>query len=196
MRKFNLNKARTGSIYFDLETENKQIFSIRISDHTKINYTSSDFDVIDKDLSGDIIINIFSNDSKKEALKYIKNYFALVPKIKDTDVFVYVPYIKPAFTISDDYKILFLKHKIDITKSKIQVKEQIIKYLLSKKITGILTKKEYEKSRGLFRLKSVNEIKGVITWIATTGGQVTINGNTGKDFRIDNKEFQKILSFL
>ena len=83
-----------------------------------------------------------------------------------------------------------------MSKTKNQIKELILKKLISKKAKGVLIKKNYEKHRGMFKLVSTDEIKGIVTNIATTGGQATINNQTGKDFTLDNKEHQELLNLV
>lgn len=192
---YDLEEARTGSMYLRFEVpQTEHNFSIRVSDHSKI-------DGVDDDTiyqyGSDIEINIFSKERKEEALKYLKEYFS---KINNLEFF------KDVFVNKVEKKVLKLKYpekvdaylkklKVDTSKTKKQVQEQALQKFLELKPTGKLTKKEYEKSRGLFRLKSTDVYEGVITSVSSTGGMVTIKNQTGKDFTIDKELHRALLNF-
>ena len=191
---YSIDIARTKSVYLKFD-ENDQEFSLRISNHTKMDYDNNDFPPIEKEHWGGIVLNIFNNESKVLVLDYLKKYFENVKKI-EKPAYSFKVEIKPKFSISESNKTLLLKYKIDVSKTKNQIKELILKKLISKKAKGVLIKKNYEKHRGMFKLVSTDEIKGIVTNIATTGGQATINNQTGKDFTLDNKEHQELLNLV
>lgn len=192
---YDLDVAKTGSMYLRFEVPQREHnFSIRVSDHSKID--GVDDDTI-YEFDNDIEINIFSKERKEEALKFLKEYFSKISFL-DLD--------KNVFLNKVEKKVLKMKYPelvekylkeigVDTTKTKKQVQEQALQKFLELKPTGKLTKKEYEKSRGLFRLKSTDVYEGVITNASSTGGMVTIKNQTGKDFTIDNHIHNALLSF-
>lgn len=191
-----LNKAyTTKSMYLTFEEpENEVYFEIRASDHSKID------EIYDDEINpfdGIIEINIYSKENKEKAIKFLKDYFSKVKKL---------PLSKDVFTNKVEKRVLKTKYpeiietylkkiKVDTAKTTKQVREQVLEKLLKMKPIGTLTKKEYEKSRGMFKLVGEKQHTGVITWIASTGSQVTINGETGKDFTIKKELHQALLNF-
>lgn len=179
---------------FDLEKDD-DYFQIRVSNHSKIN--GVDDDAIEKN-DNEININIFSSERKKEALQFLKQYFSKINKLAiSNNVFINKVEKKVLKTKYSEIVELYLKKiKVDTTRTTKQVKEQVLDKLIKMKPIGTLIKKEYAKSRGMFRLVGQKEHTGIITWIATTGGQVTINRETGSDFSIKKDLHQALLSFV
>lgn len=190
---YNVDVARTGSIYlkFD-EPKSEKEFEIRMSNHSKIDDLDSD---LIEEYGNEIIINIYSKERKEEAIKYLKSIFDELPKLPiDKNVFVNKVEKKVIKSKHDEIVIkLFKKLKIDYTKTDKQIQQQLLDYLVKKGTPATLKKREYSYSGGRWNFKEENEIKGNITSISTTGKQITIKGETGKDFKLDNEKDAVIL---
>lgn len=176
------------------DPQNETEFNIRASDHSKIDEISGNTIY---EYNGLIEINIYSKENKEKALKYIKDYFAKVKKLPASkDLFVFNPPKKVLKTkYSPEVEAYLKKIKVDTSKTTKQVQQQVLEKLLKMKPIGTLSKKEYEKSRGSFRLIGEKKYTGVITWIASTGTQVTIDGQTGKDFEIKKDLHRTLWNF-
>lgn len=193
---YDINEARTTkSMYLTFEVPETSVnFKIRASDHSKID------EIYDDEIelwNGTIEINIYSKENKEKAFKFLKEYFSKINKLPASkDVFVNKVVKRVLKTkYSEKIDAYLKKIKVDTTKTTKQVREQVLEQLIKMKPIGTLTKKEYQKSRGLFRLVGEKQHTGVITWIASTGGQVTINNETGKDFTIEKEIHNALLSF-
>lgn len=192
---YSLEVARTGSMYLQFFDDYKdKAFDIRISNHSKI-------DGVDDELfefyQNDVAINIFSKSRKDAALKFLKEHFADHKKTTAKGYFqnkVEKRVLKMKYP--EAVETYLKKIKVDTTKTKKQVQQQVLEALLKMKPTGVLKKREYEKVRGMFRFKEEVEHKGIITNISTTGTMVTIKGETGKDFTIDKQIHQALLDFV
>lgn len=193
---YDINEARTTkSMYLTFEVPETSVnFEIRASDHSKIDEI---YDDKIKLRNGTIEINIYSKENKEKALKFLKEYFSKINKLPiSKEVFVNKVVKRILKTkYSEKIDAYLKKIKVDTTKTTKQVREQVLEQLIKMKPVGTLTKKEYKKSRGLFRLVGEKQHTGVITWIASTGGQVSINGETGKDFTIEKEIHNALLSF-
>ncbi|WNM19292.1 hypothetical protein [Flavobacterium capsici] len=185
---YTLDKARTGSIYLKFYVPKTEIdFSVRVSDHSKID--GVDDDTI-YDYGNEIDINIFSKERKDEAIIFLKNYFSKIEKLSvNKNVFINKVEKKVIKSKHPEIVIkLFKKLKINYSKTDKQIQQQILEKIIELKPTAVLTKKEYQKSRGLFRYVGESKIKGVVTHISSTGGMISIKGETGKDFTFDDKK--------
>lgn len=169
-------------------------FKIRVSDHSKIDGENDDAIY---DYGSDIEMNIFSSEKKAEVLEYLKKYFQNIPKINQQQIKnVFVNKVEKRVVKSkhsDKVLLLLKKLKIKNTLTNKQIQAEILKYLVSKKTPVILTKKEYDYVKGSWRYKGETKIEGNLQNISSTGGQVTVNGNTGKDFVFKNDKDQYLV---
>ena len=191
---YSVDIARTGSIYLKFtEPKTDKEFDIRLSNHSKID--DLDSDVIDE-YGNTIEINIYSKERKDIVSNYLKSYFDKLPKLPiEKDVFVNKVEKRVIKSKHDPVVLAFFKKiKIDATKTDKQIQQLVLDYLVKKGTPATLKKREYEKSRGVFKLSKEYEVKGNVTNIASTGKQVTINRETGKDFSFDNKKDNYILN--
>ena len=188
-----IDEARTGSMYLSFEVpETEKDFKIRTSNHSKIDGVHDD---TVETYENEIEINIFSKEKKDEALKFLKNYFAKIKALPASkEVFQNVVEKKVIKSKHNETVLAFFKKiKIDATKTDKQIQQQLLDYLIKKGTPATLKKREYIKSRGVFKLDKEYEIKGNLSSISTTGKQVTINRETGKDFKLDNLKDRYLL---
>ena len=152
-----------------------------MSNHSKID--DLDSDVIDS-YDDTIEINIYSKERKDYAVDFLKKYFEKLPILHgEKNLFINKVTKKVIKSKHDEIVINFLKKiKIDINKTDKQIRQSILDYLVKKGALAILKKREYSKYRGSWKLDKEFVIKGKIQSISSTGSQVTINNNTGKDF--------------
>jgi len=185
---YNVKTAYTGSIYLEFtEPKADRNFEIRISNHSKIDDLDSEI-IEEEDYA--TLINIYSKERKDIVIDFLKAKFDKLPKLTlNKNVFVDKTEKKVLKSKHDEIVLKFFKKiKIDATKTDKQIQQQVLDYLVKKGTPATLKKREYVKSRGSWKLDKEYEVKGNITNIATTGKQITINGETGKDFSFDNKK--------
>lgn len=190
---YSMNKAYTGSIYLKFtEPKSEKEFDIRLSNHSKID--DLDSEIIDE-YNDTIEINIYSKERKDIVVDFLKKYFDKLPKLASAkDVFVDKTEKRVIKSKHDETVLKFFKKiKIDATKTDKQIQQQVLDYLVKKGTPATLKKREYVKSRGSWKLDKEVEVKGNISNIATTGTQVTINRETGKDFNFDNRKDMYLL---
>lgn len=185
---YKLEKASTGSMYlrFNSPSTEKE-FKIRASNHSKIDGVN---DETIETYQNEIEINIFSKEKKEEAILFLKNYFAKIkPLPVSKEIFQNIVEKRIIKSKHDETVLAFFKKiKIDSSKTDKQIQQQILDYLIKKGTPVTLIKREYIKSRGIFKLDKQYEVKGNLTDISTTGKQVTVNRETGKDFSFDNRK--------